>query len=350
VDVDTEVLEAIARQSGGHLRDAESLLGQVLSLGEGKITWDQAELIVPRHHHNEIIDLLEFISKKDISHAIKLINNIVDNGLNLKSFVGEGVTVLRKMLLNKANPGLAESLGLDLGDSSEIKISALTTELKIEQIISYLESFLDVYNNSTSSFIVQLPLEIKVVQLCLGETAVNVVAPSIKPIAAPTLAKAPAIEKKEDATTKIEPITTITNMADNLAHEQVAAKWSEFLNRLKSANHSLSFILQNCQVGEIANGRLSLVFKYKFHRDRINDASIKPLVEKTLADVYGGLINLDLLIDENLDLVTVAPESMAPSSAVAEQTSTSSSEKNNSEEPNNLLNNLLQTFGGEVIS
>ena len=128
------------------------------------------------------------------------------------------------------------------------------------------------------------------------------------------------------------------------------AKWSEFLNRLKSVNHSLSFILQNCKLGEIANGKLSLVFKYKFHRDRINDASIKPLVEKTLADVYGGLINIDLLIDENLDLVTVAPESMAPSSAVAEQTSTNSSEKNNSEEPNNLLNNLLQTFGGEVIS
>jgi len=350
VDIDTEVLEAIARQSGGHLRDAESLLGQVLSLGEGKITWDQAELIVPRHHHNEIIDLLEFISKKDISHAIKLINTIVDNGLNLKSFVGEGVTVLRKMLLNKANPGLAESLGLDLGDSAEIKIGALTTELKIEQIISYLEAFLDVYNNSTSSFIVQLPLEIKVVQLCLGETVVNVTTPSVKSIVTPTFTKAPAIDKKDETAIKTETVSAITNIASNLPYEEVAAKWSEFLNRLKSVNHSLSFILQNCKVSEIANGKLSLVFKYKFHRDRINDASIKPLVEKTLADVYGGLVNLDLLIDENLDLVTVAPESMAPSSAVAEQTSNTSSEKNNSEEPNNLLNNLLQTFGGEVIS
>ena len=350
VDIDAEVLEAIARQSGGHLRDAESLLGQVLSLGEGKITWDQAELIVPRHHHNEIIDLLEFISKKDISHAIKLINNIVDNGLNLKSFVGEGVTVLRKMLLNKANPGLAESLGLDLGDSSEIKIGALTTELKIEQIISYLEAFLDVYNNSTSSFIVQLPLEIKVVQLCLGETVISVTTPSVKSIVTPTLTKNPVTEKKEEIATKTETVSSVTNIASDLPQEEVVAKWSEFLNRLKSVNHSLSFILQNCKLGEIANGKLSLVFKYKFHRDRINDASIKPLVEKTLADVYGGLINIDLLIDENLDLVTVAPESMAPSSAVAEQTSTNSSEKNNSEEPNNLLNNLLQTFGGEVIS
>ena len=350
VDVDTEVLEAVARQSGGHLRDAESLLGQVLSLGEGKITWDQAELIVPRHHHNEIIDLLEFISKKDIARAIKLINTIVDSGLNLKSFVGEGVNVLRKMLLSKANPGLAESLGLDLGDTLEIRISALAADLKIEQIILYLESFLDVYNNSTSSFIVQLPLEIKVVQLCLGEAVISPAKPSVKPIATPVAAKNPVVEQKTEPVVNIEP-TTHKNIASNFSHEEVLTKWSEFLNRLKSANHSLSFILQNCQFSEISDGKLSIIFKYKFHKDRINDASIKPLVEKTLADVYGGLITIEVLIDENLDLVTVAPESMAPSSAVAEQTPNISSEKNNhSEEPNNLLNNLLQTFGGEVIS
>jgi len=352
VDVDTEVLEAIARQSGGHLRDAESLLGQVLSLGDGKITWDQAELIVPRHHHNEIIDLLEFISKKDISHAIKLINNIVDNGLNLKSFVGEGITVLRKMLLNKANPGLAESLGLDLGDSLELRISALAAELKIEQIVSYLEAFLDVYSNSNSSFIVQLPLEIKVVSLCLGDIPTPVISSTITK---PSSSVKATVKNIVSEPTTTEPIkntesTTPKSAAANFSQAEVLAKWPEFLNRLKSANHSLAFILQNCQISDIANAKLCLVFKYKFHRDRINDANIKPLVEKTLADVYGGLVILDLAIDENLDLVAVAPESMAPSSAVAEQTPIASSEKNNSEEPNNLLNNLLQTFGGEVIS
>ena len=356
VEVENEVLEAIARQSGGHLRDAESLLGQVLSLGEGKITWDQAELIVPRHHHNEIIDLLEFISKKDVSQSIKLINTVVDSGLNLKNFVGEGIIVLRKILLNKANPGLAESLGLDLGDSLEIRISALAKDLKIEQVILYLESFLEVYNNLTPSFIAQLPLEIKVVELCLDATKTNTIIPPSAQVVTPKITSASQVVPQVNQTNPENSILNIeqlipTNTAANLSQPETAAKWSEFLNRLKSANHSLSFILQNCQVGEIANGKMSLVFKYKFHRDRINDASIRPLVEKTLADVYGGLINLDLLIDENLDLVTIAPESMAPSSAVAEQTSKTSSEKNNhSEEPNNLLNNLLQTFGGEVIS
>lgn len=351
IDIDNEVLEAIARQSGGHLRDAESLLGQVLSLGEGKITWDQAELIIPRHHQNEAIDLFEFISKKDVSRAVKLINTIVDNGLNLKSFIGEGITILRKMLLNKANPGLAESLGLDLGDSLEIRVSALASELKIEQITSYLESFLDVYNNSTSSFIVQLPLEIKVVKLCLGETASISESQNIKPIGTSSISKKITVEKKTDnPVSQIEPTAPLSAAANDFLQAEVLEKWPEFLTRLKSANHSLSFILQNCQVGGISDGKLSLVFKYKFHRDRINDANIKPIVEKTLADVYGGTVSLDLSIDENLDLVPIAPESVAPSSAEAEKKPISSSDKKQPEESNNLLNNLLQTFGGEVIN
>ncbi len=368
VDVETEVLEAIARQSSGYLRDAESLLGQVLSLGEGKITWDQAELIVPRHHHNEIIDLLEFISKKDIARAIKLINSVVDSGLNLKNFVGEGIVILRKILLSKANPGLAESLGLDLGDSLEIRIISLAGELKIEQIILYLEEFLDVYNNSTSSFIVQLPLEIKTVELCLGITnsvagdsvnmpaAINSKLGSLNSSSDTLLTK--TVSSLENGTPSIL-ATSINSSVSNFSQAEAAAKWPEFLARLRKQNHSLSFILQNCQVGAIYDNKLALTFKYKFHRDRINDASIRPLVEKTLADVYGGLVNLDLLINENLEFQVTSSESIANSSESLNTSSLASAEQNvksqkNEDtkivEPSNLLNNLLQTFGGEVIS
>jgi len=348
VEIDTEVLEAIARQSGGHLRDAESLLGQVLSLGQGKISWDQAELIVPRHHHNEIIDLIELISKKDVSRAIKLINSVVDSGLNLKNFVSEGIVVLRKILLNKANPGLAESLGLDLGDSLEIRINALAADLKIEQIIIYLEAFLDVFNNTSSSFIVQLPLEIKTVELCLGMN--GSVVQTVGPL--PTSPAAPLKSVAPKTTPSVTPNTTSNKPAADYSQAETSAKWPEFLARLRQQNHSLSFILQNCLVGAISNSKMSLTFKYKFHKDRINDASIKPLVEQTLAEVYGGQVILDTLIDENLELQTIsAGSSSAPASAAADiQTPPQNTEAAHQDEPNNLLNNLLQTFGGEVIS
>jgi DNA polymerase-3 subunit gamma/tau len=350
VDVDTEVLEAIARQSDGHLRDAESLLGQVLSLGKGKITWNEAELIIPRHHHNEIIDLLEAISKKDAGRAIRLVNNIADGGLNLKNFIGEGIVVLRKILLNKANPGLAESLGLDLGDSLELRISALANDLKIEQIVSYLEALLSVYNNSGSAFIAQLPLEMKIVQLCTD---------SVKPLTQTPVSTISGGGNISANTTKIETknqakiVTPITDdnvlPANDFSPEEVNAKWPEFLARLREQNHSLSVILQNCKVGSISGAKLALVFKYKFHKDRINDLNIKAIVEKALRDVFGGAVLIDCQVDENIDLDVLGStiESKAPSSAVAENNNNKSA---SDESGGNLLNNLLQTFGGEVVS
>lgn len=349
-DVDTEVLEAIARQSDGHLRDAESLLGQVLSLGKGKITWQEAELIIPRHHHNEIIDLLESISKKDAGRAIRLVNGIADGGLNLKNFIGEGIVVLRKILLNKANPGLAESLGLDLGDNLELRISALANELKIEQIVAYLEAFLSVYNNNTSAFIAQLPLEMKIVQLCTDSVK------PLTPASTSTLSNSGNISSHISKTEIKGQVKTVNPIQDdnvlpanNFNAEEVNAKWPEFLARLREQNHSLSVILQNCKVGAITDAKLSLIFKYKFHKDRINDLNIRALVEKALKDVFGGAVLIDCQIDENIDLDVLGSEleSKAPSSAGAENNNNQSASNTGG---GNLLNNLLQTFGGEVVS
>ncbi len=346
-EIDSEVLEAIARQADGHLRDAESLLGQVLSLGDGKITWEQAELIIPKHHHNEIIDLLELIAKKDASAAIKLVNTSVNSGLNLKNFLGEGIVVLRKILLNKANPGLAESLGLDLGSSLEMKILELSNGLDNEKIITYLEAFLSLYHNHNNSFIAQLPLEMKIVELCL--TNKTVVLPPKTKIESLSVSQE---LKKEAPKDNPEPKANY-DLNCNLAAAEVLTKWPEFLVRLKGANHSLSFILQNCRVEGVSDGKLALVFKYKFHRDRISDPNIKPLVEKSLLDVYGVCLGLNLIIDENLNLDDM--NSMAPSSAAAENTETSEQKKSENNQEDNasadgLLNNLLQTFGGEVIN
>lgn len=341
-EVDNEILEAIARQSGGHLRDAESLLGQVLSLGTGRITWNEAELIIPRHRHNEIIDLLEDISKRDVAGAIRLVNEIVDGGLNLKNFIGEGIVVLRKILLSKANPGLPESLGLDLGDSLELRISALSADLKMEQIVNYLEAFLSVYNNNSSTFIAQLPLEMKIVELCSD---------NIKPVArvmTSTASVASSVTKKSDQGIAPAANSVHGSPAPDFSIAEVTAKWPEILQVLRGQNHSLFFVFQNCRVGEISGATMNLTFKYKFHKDRLNDTSIKLLVEKTLADVFGGLVTINPQVDENLNLENdlVAIDSQAPSSAGADINKTVNPKGDGS----NLLNNLLQTFGGEVIS
>ncbi|MDD2257659.1 MAG: DNA polymerase III subunit gamma/tau [Patescibacteria group bacterium] len=340
VAIEDEVLEAIARQAGGHLRDAESLLGQVLSLGEAgkKISWEQAELVVPRHHHDEALELIKQIINKDVVAAIKLVNQAADSGLNLKNIVNEVLEVLRKILLYQASPKLADNYTVALDGEAEIAISEIAAQTTPFQITAYLEGFLELFNDKLTYTVPQLPLEIKIISLLVNTPKATPTPPSAAPVRPNRL-----IASAKDAS-PLPPETSKKPMAADLSSEDIKARWPEFLARVKSANHSLSFVLQNCVPGPLEKGELPLTFKYKFHKERIGDPQIKPNVEKILAEVYGGLIKTVLSIDDKLILnnkpLPVKESAPAPIPKKEKEP------VNN----DNLLDNLLQTFGGEVIS
>ncbi|MHB8903691.1 MAG: DNA polymerase III subunit gamma/tau [Patescibacteria group bacterium] len=357
ITVDQEVLESVARRSGGHLRDAESLLGQIFSLGDKTISLEQAELVMPHYNSSEAIDLIESLGRKDAAKAIILINNLVDSGANLKNFNAEIINLLRKIMLNKLNPSLAANLGLDLGESLELKLNAVETSLEWPQLILFTKKFLESYSDSRNSLITQLPLELVIMELCLLNQNNNLInQPDLKSRveSAPSLKnsfKAKSIAPAKNIENNPPPL----NKSDiNLDHIAVMEKWPEFLVKIKKYNHSLSFVLQNCQPKEISNGNITLVFKYKFHQDRINDQNIRNIVESTLAEVYCSAVSFDSLIDDSLELKKDddMKESLT-SSSISPLSIKDQSEKTEEPLPNSgssLMGDLLKTFGGQVIN
>lgn len=369
VAVEANILESVARRSGGHLRDAESLLGQILSLGDKQITSEQAELVIPHYNSHEAVDLLGHLSRKDAAKAIALINKLADSGVNIKIFTGEVIGLLRQIILNKLSPELAGNLGLDLGESLEKSLSQVGEGLSWEELMSFSQRFIEVFNDNRSTVVAQLPLELAIVQLCLNSGSAlnsggtqNSVRPMIDQAGAPfknitkTAPSKPtlgAVAEKNDA-------PVINQALINLSVDQVEEKWPEFLVKLKKYNHSLSFVLQNCRPQEIKNNELCLIFKYKFHQDRINDASIKGIVETTLAEVFGSAVSFHSSIDETLDLRRAVEPSMG---AAAEEDISdglvmnnkhnsphSSSAAPDSQPAGGLVVDLLKNFGGEIIS
>ena len=369
IEIDSEVLEAVARRSGGHLRDAESLLGQIFSLGDKKITLEQAELVIPHYNSNEAVDLLDHLSRKDAAKAVSLVNSLVDTGVNLRNFTGELVALLRKIMLNKVSPSLTDNLGLNLGESLEIKINEISGSLSWDQIIIFTKRFLEAYNDNKNPLISQLPLELAIIDLCFSAPKENIL--SNVPAGASRVASGTvnnfktAPIKKESEVLKNETtnntnissaVSRANNVVINLDQVDVLEKWPEFLVKIKKYNHSLSFVLQNCQPQNIKNNHLCLIFKYKFHQDRVNDIAIKSIVENTLAEVFGSSLSLSSIVDDTLDLghgdkddVSISDvtkdikediDSVAPSSAEAEPEIKSGG----------LIGDLLKTFGGEVIN
>ena len=355
IEIDTAVLEAVARRSGGHLRDAESLLGQIFSLGDKKITSEQAELVIPHYNSNEAISLLDHLSRKDAAKAVELVNSLTDSGVNIKVFINEIIGLLRRIMLDKLNPELADSLGLDLGENLEKRLLEVTDSLDWNQIFSFTRRFLETANDNKSPLIPQLPLELAIGELCfcpIGSPAapspeINLPPnPSVRPVR-PQSVKNLAAENPGSG----RPLKA----ALNLSAADIAAKWPEFLVKIKKHNHSLSFVLQNCEPRPSGESCLSLLFKYKFHRDRINDPNIKTIVDSTLADVFGTGLVWESAVDENLELRREAAEEKAdaaaavmPSAPAAPDVPDASGVQVGSAK--GLMADLLKTFGGEIIN
>lgn len=375
ISIDASVLEAVARRSGGHLRDAESLLGQIFSLGDKKISAEQAELVLPHYNSHEAINLLDYLGKKDAARAVSLVNNLIDSGVNFKTFTEEIVGLLRKIMLNKLSPELADNLGLDLGENLEKRLTEVAGHLSWEQIFAFTRRFLESANDNKSPLIPQLPLELAIVELCFGLTppaSTSLIAPAspnsrresiasnIKPrVNAPIIKSENLMPPRNQAgaplgSVDLPPYQEIDPKI-NLSAAAVLARWPEFLVKIKKYNHSLSFVLQNCEPREITDGKLTLVFKYKFHHDRVSDPNIKSIVANNLSEVFGCGLGFIAFVDERMELrpkEEETPETPPAAKSEKEEPRIAVSEPSTADKKisGGLMADLLKTFGGEVIN
>jgi len=352
IKVGPGVLEAIARHANGHMRDAESLLGQVIALGskegtpKGKeITLDEAELVIPRSYVNEAADLLEYLTTKDAGQGVSFINRLADNGADLKVFASELVDVARRLLLAKVSPELGASLRHELGEAVEARLDPMVPKLEAEVLSAIIERFIEAGRAIKDAPIAQLPLELAIVDICFGKlvTPESVSSPLVQRPAAPT-----ARPTTLRARTAVEPTVNKIEMTGvGLDPEVVNKAWQELLVRIKQHNHSLSFVLKSCQLIGVDGSTVRLAFKHKFHHDRLNEPAIRQLVEGILSEILGQRAVIATTLDPNLILMEngKSEAGTAPSAASVADAAVAAANIDST-----VIDNLLKTFGGKVVS
>jgi len=360
IKIDRSILESIARQSGGHMRDAESLLGQIVAIGGKEITQEEAELVIPRNDLNEVINFIDLLIKKDSASCIKLINKLMDEGMDLKMFLNDLIEILRKIMLTKINPALTQKFGLELGEGLEIKVGEISSGLNLEHLLVVIERFMKARNEIKGSFITQLPVELAAAELCMGVSAPranpgnneirNSKLPARQALAGGEIRNnVPVVDQPIQASSPAGPTAISAANSGKVDQDAVLAKWSEVLIRIKQHNHSLSFILRVCKPIGISNNELTIAFKYKFHKNRVDERAIKDIIEKVLREVYGAPITISAIIDENLE---IADNNMPPGNGAVQndrQAKPAEDGKQENKGQDNLVDSLLKTFGGKVV-
>lgn len=337
IKVDKEVLERIANKSEGALRDAESLLGQILSLNLKEIALKDIEMVLPTSDIGAVITFAEQLINGETKAAIELLAVQLENGTSMDQFAYDLLEILRCSLLLQAT-GDATAAKVNYSDTAVKRLRDLTESLTPDQLVALTEVTLKRRAEIKAAPIPQLPLELLAVTaqtilstrgiIAAGNTptAVTIAGVMTKTSAVPTGAAEATITTPPPAGIA----ATIKQAIAHITHdeplktslEEIKNQWSTVIEKVGITNHSLTFIMSMGALKEIEGNHLVITLPYSFHKEKLEENKNKMVVENVLEAMFGEKIKI--------------------SCAVALE------EKNTPTEFD--LTNLAVQFGGEVIN
>jgi len=168
IKIEKPALQLIASQAEGSIRDAESLLDEVISFsGESQpIKKEVIEKLLGIVEVKVIFQFLEYLVSKNAKMAVSFLNKTLEQGLSLHQFNKALIDYLREILLLRIDSELENPLILGLTEEEKEKLKEFAFKTPIEDIQEALQKFVETENQIKYSSIPQLPMELAIVEIC----------------------------------------------------------------------------------------------------------------------------------------------------------------------------------------
>jgi len=361
-EVEKTVLEFIAINSNGALRDSESLLGQILSMESGKsVTLKEVQEILAITDLPAVVKMARLMLDKKYGEAIEHISKITDDGYDLEQFAKSVIEYSRKLMLIKISPEMRESFLSEMTEEQVAELENISKKASLSKLLRIIRAFIQSKAEIKSSIMPQLPLELAITEINIADeepmagSLTNKAAEDynskikepIKKIADKVsesvkqshnfIKKSIGLEEKEGVKeNKREEISKnsieIAKSSGIIALDVVRDEWCDILEEIKPRNHSLTAFLKTCQPVGVEGNQIIISCKYSFHKDKLQKAENRLIIEETM---------------ENLLKAKVAVKFISQSEA--EKLGYKIREIEYKEAKNDLVNSALEIFGGEIV-
>jgi DNA polymerase-3 subunit gamma/tau len=136
-EADDDALELVARRAGGSMRDAQSLLDQLLAFGEDRLTAEQVHRMLGTAPDDVIAALAASILMKDTKQALAQLDAGLGRGLQSGELLDQLIGYWRDlMLVATAGP---EVVGLNASSRLRPAIAAQATSVPLDTILAGLD-------------------------------------------------------------------------------------------------------------------------------------------------------------------------------------------------------------------
>jgi DNA polymerase III subunit gamma/tau len=137
--VDSASLELMAREAGGSMRDALSLLDQVMACATEEITHEQVLDILGVVDRKVVSDLSEAILRGDLAASLEIVDEVYRRGHEIKTFYSNVLAYFRNLLLAAMGKQMEKLLDLPAHELQQMtKQLAHVSEFQLQQVLDLL--------------------------------------------------------------------------------------------------------------------------------------------------------------------------------------------------------------------
>lgn len=294
---DDAALTFIISRSDGCYRDAESLLGQLLTLHEKHVTKDDLTEFLGLPPMHLIEQFVTALVRSESSPALAAVDEAFSTGYDPEQFLKESTYAARDGAVAIATSAQQLPVFAQEPHAAERLPTIIRALLQALQDLAYVPQPM-------------IALQLAIITVCMKRGYESTAS---RHTAKPQQATTPRTTQPQQTPAQdLQPTPVQEQQAKRIQVDvtQVVERWSDLIQQVKNSNPVAATFLRAIEPVAIEDGTVRLRARYALHRNFFNKPANKKLVETTLSEVLStGLTILCELVeaDQSLNAATQQP-------------------------------------------
>ncbi len=279
---DVAALEMIARQATGSLRDAISLLDQLIAEPGQVLTLETAQAILGTVAGESVRDLTGALIYGDRAGGLALINHTLDEGADPRQFSSQMVDYLRLLMLIQT--GGSATAGVEVGPDMLAVIEEQAGQFPRPALLGAIRRFNRAAGDAGGGWHPQLPLELaflESVDVLYNEPAEVAAAPTSAP------SQRRAKPSPEVTISTPEEAVPLVPAADAPSLEELQAKWTQVKRTCRQLDLAVEALLNTAALYGIDGHTVILQVPSELLREKLAIPQNGEMIERALQHVFG---------------------------------------------------------------
>lgn len=322
VKADDYALALVARAAEGGMRDALSILDQVIAFSENEITIDDVLAVTDTVSDTFLSQTVTAFLNQHVEEALRIVNEVIDNGKDPMRFIEDLIFYLRDLLLYQTAPSLVDVQERASRDDAFRKLAEQATKPWLYSVIEMLN---DSQQNMKWTTNKRVFLEVAFVKIChhqqvnnelleelqkkvnalesevmrLKNEGIPTSEKSSKALSQERLIQRPSRVRKQ---TFVE-VENMLKSASKQALSKLQSVWGTVMETIRKEKISAHAWLKDSRPVACSDDTFLLAFPYEMHSQMASKEQIRTTVEQAVHHIYKQPLRMLTIVDSDWEIV-----------------------------------------------